>query len=101
MLEYANDGEVIVREFYQILKLSIVKHNRNGRIMQVVVLLNNFDEANSHLDGHNSNIEQFGTINYYDDGDIPKKVQRLHVSRILWIENLLGFTAKSGNPKGR
>ena len=51
-------------------KLSIVKHNRNGRVMQMVVLLNNFDEANNLLDGHNSNAQQFGTINYYDDKDI-------------------------------
>ena len=76
VLEYADDRETIVREFYRLLKpngkLSIVKHNRNGRVMQMVVLLNNFDEANNLLDGHNSNAQQFGTINYYDDCDIAK-----------------------------
>ena len=76
VLEYADDREKIVREFYRLLKpsgkLSIVKHNRNGRVMQMVVLLNNFDEANNLLDGHNSNAQQFGTINYYDDYDIAK-----------------------------
>ena len=74
VLEYANDREIIVGEFYRLLKpsgkLSIVKHNRNGRVMQMVVLLNNFDEANNLLDGHNSNAQQFGTINYYDASDI-------------------------------
>ena len=74
VLEYADDREIIVGEFYRLLKLngklSIVKHNRNGRVMQMVVLLNNFDEANNLLDGHNSNAQQFGTINYYDDKDI-------------------------------
>ena len=74
VLEYADDREIIVREFYRLLKpsgkLSIVKHNRNGRVMQMVVLLNNFDEANNLLDGHNSNAQQFGIINYYDDKDI-------------------------------
>ena len=58
VLEYADDREKIVREFYRLVKpngkLSIVKHNRNGRVMQMVVLLNNFDEANDLLDGHNS-----------------------------------------------
>ena len=58
VLEYVDDREEIVREFYRLLKpngkLSIVKHNRNGRVMQMVVLLNNFDEANDLLDGHNS-----------------------------------------------
>lgn len=76
VLEYADDRETIVREFYRLLKpsgkLSIVKHNRNGRVMQMVVLLNNFDEANNLLDGHNSNAQQFGTINYYADNDISK-----------------------------
>ena len=49
VLEYADDREIIVGEFYRLMKkngkLSIVKHNRNGRVMQMVVLLNNFDEA--------------------------------------------------------
>lgn len=76
VLEYADDREIIVREFYRLLKpngkLSIVKHNRNGRVMQMVVLLNNFDEANNLLDDHNSNAQQFGTINYYADSDIAK-----------------------------
>ena len=74
VLEYADDREIIIREFYRLLKssgkLSIVKHNRNGRVMQMVVLLNNFDEANNLLDGSNSQAQQFGTINYYDDSDI-------------------------------
>ena len=76
VLEYVNDREIIVGEFYRLLKpngkLSIVKHNRNGRVMQMVVLLNNFEETNSLLDGHNSTAQQFGTINYYDNGDITK-----------------------------
>ena len=74
VLEYADDREMIIGEFYRLLKkngkLSIVKHNRNGRVMQMVVLLNNFDEANNLLNGQNSNAQQFGTINYYDDSDI-------------------------------
>lgn len=74
VLEYADDREEIVREFYRLLKpngkLSIVKHNRNGRVMQMIVLLNNFDEANNLLDGHNSTAQQFGTINYYDNCNI-------------------------------
>ena len=74
VLEYADDREIIVGEFHRLLKkkgkLSIVKHNRNGRVMQMVVLLNNFDEANNLLDGQNSNAQQCGTINYYDDCDV-------------------------------
>ena len=66
VLEYADDREIIVGEFHRLMKkngkLSIVKHNRNGRVMQMVVLLNNFDEANNLLDGHNSNAQQFGKV---------------------------------------
>ena len=76
VLEYADDRKEIFREFYRLVKpngkLSIVKHNRNGRVMQMVVLLNNFDEANKLLDGRNSNAQQFGTIKYYGDSDITK-----------------------------
>lgn len=76
VLEYVNDREIIVREFYRLLKkngkLSIVKHNRNGRVMQMVVLLNDFEEATNLLNGCNSQAQQFGTINYYDDSDISK-----------------------------
>ena len=93
VLEYADDREDIVREFYRLLKpkgkLSIVKHNRNGRIMQMVVLLNNFDEANNLIDGHNSNAQQFGTINYYEDDDITNwcdrfKLQQTFGLRTFW-----------------
>lgn len=77
VLEYADDREIIVGEFYRLLKPSgrlsiIVKHNRNGRVMQMVVLLNNFDEANNLLNGHYSKAQQFGTIKYYDNCDIAK-----------------------------
>lgn len=93
VLEYAEDRELIIREFYRLLKpngkLSIVKHNRNGRVMQMVVLLNNFDEANKLLDGHNSNAQQFGTIKYYDDSDISNwcdglVLQQTYVLRTFW-----------------
>ena len=46
VLEYAEDRADIVKEFARILKpngkISIVKHNRAGRVMQMVVLLNDF-----------------------------------------------------------
>lgn len=55
VLEYAEDREDIVKEFARILKndgkISIVKHNRAGRVMQMVVLLNDFEHAHSLLDG--------------------------------------------------
>ena len=74
VLEYADSREAIVREFCRLLKhkgkLSIVKHNRFGRVMQMVVLMNNFDTASKILDGENSSSANFGVINYYDDNEI-------------------------------
>ena len=76
VLEYAEDREFIVNEFYRLLKpnglLSVVKHNRTGRVMQMVVLLNNFENANSLLDGKDGNAQKYGTIHYYDNTDLTK-----------------------------
>ena len=52
--------------------LSVVKHNRAGRVMQMAVLLDDFDKANSLLDGKDGFASQFGAIGYYDDDDISK-----------------------------
>lgn len=86
VLEYTNDREEIVNEFYRLLKptgkLSIVKHNRNGRVMQMVVLLNNFEEANNLLDGKNSNAQKFGVINYYKDNDVLDWCNKLQLAKV-------------------
>lgn len=67
-LEYAEDRADIIKEFARILKangkISIVKHNRAGRVMQMVVLLNDFEHAHSLLDGKDGMLqstEQFVT----------------------------------------
>ena len=93
VLEYADDREIIIRELYRLLKrggkMSVVKHNRNGRVMQMAVLLNNFDEANALLDGGNSTARLYGTINYFEDDDIIKwcdgfKLVRTFGARTFW-----------------
>lgn len=76
VLEYADEREEIVKEFYRLLKkggrLSIVKHNPAGRVMQMVVLLNNFQHAGELLDGKDSNASRFGTIRYYGKDELLK-----------------------------
>ena len=56
VLEYTEDRADIVREFAGVLKphgkISIVKHNRTGRVMQMIVLLNDFEKAHSLLSGN-------------------------------------------------
>lgn len=76
VLEYVLDKEEIVKEFARILKskgkISIVKHNRPGRVMQMVVLLNDFESAYSLLDGNDGTTSKYGAIRYYEDTDIEK-----------------------------
>lgn len=70
-LEYAQCREEVVKEFYRLLKpagsLSIVKHNKVGRVMQMVVLFNKFETAHQILDGQSGYTQDFGEIHYFDD----------------------------------
>lgn len=76
VLEYIDDKERIVNELHRVLKpngiLSVVKHNRAGRVMQMAVLLDEPEKANDLLDGNNSTASKFGTIRYYEDEMISK-----------------------------
>jgi len=87
VFEYASEREKIIKEFSRILKtngsLSILKHNKAGRVMQMVVLLNNFQHANELLDGGNGHAQQFGTINYYEDREILEWSDEFEIERIL------------------
>lgn len=89
VLEYVAEREEILKEFSRILKkhgyLSILKHNKPGRVMQMVVLLNNFEHANELLAGKNGHAEQFGTINYYEDTNIVEWSDEFELERILGV----------------
>ena len=89
VLEYAMEREEIVKEFYRVLKpggmISIVKHNRAGRVMQMAVLLNDFDSANSLLDGNDGMTSVFGAIHYYEDDDITKWCDKLSIKQVYGI----------------
>lgn len=87
VLEYATDRENIVKEFARLLKpegkISIVKHNRSGRVMQMVVLLNDFNSANSLLDGNDSMAQKYGAIRYYEDCDVEQWCSELKITKTL------------------
>ena len=89
VLEYVSDREEIIKEFYRLLKphgvLSIVKHNRPGRVMLEMVLHNNFENANSLLDGTEKITSKFGAIHYYKDDDIIKWCNGLSISKVYGI----------------
>lgn len=76
VLEYIDDKKQIINELHRLLKtggtLSIVKHNRPGRVMQMAVLLDDMEKANDLLDGKDSAASKFGTIRYYEDKQISE-----------------------------
>ena len=69
VLEYVDNKEQIVRELCRVLRsggmMSIIKHNRAGRVMQMAVLLDDMEKAHKLLDGENSTASKFGAIRYY------------------------------------
>lgn len=87
VLEYALDREDILAEFARLLKpdgyISLVKHNRSGRVMQMVVLLNDFEHAIRLLDGKDGTTSRYGAIHYYEDSEIEKWCSRLKIIKTL------------------
>lgn len=89
VLEYIEDKKSILDELYRVLKpqgvLSIVKHNRAGRVMQMAVLLDELEIANELLDGKNSTASKFGAIRYYEDDMISEWYPGLTIKNCLGI----------------
>lgn len=89
VLEYMEERPEAIRAFHRLLKpggrLSLCKHNRAGRIMQMAVLLNAFDRANALLDGHDSVAAQYGAIRYYEDSDPISWCPGLRLERVQGI----------------
>lgn len=93
VLEYIDDKAAVINELARLLKkggqMSVVKHNRAGRVMQMAVLLDDMDKANDLLDGKNSAASKFGAIRYYEDKDIEAwnnnlKIVDTHGIRTFW-----------------
>jgi len=76
VLEYIDDKKSIIKELCRVLKkggkMSLIKHNRAGRVMQMTVLLDDMEKANRLLDGENSEASKFGSIRYYEDRDVSE-----------------------------
>lgn len=89
VLEYIDDKEDVVKRLSRVLSkdgfMSIAKHNRAGRVMQMAVLLDDFDKAHELLEGHDSAASKFGAIRYYEDSDIVKWCPKLNIDRVYGI----------------
>lgn len=89
VLEYIDDKTKVIKALTRVLKrdgiLSIAKHNRPGRVMQMAVLLDDFEKANALLDGKNNTASKFGNIRYYEDNDITKWQPELNISDVFGI----------------
>lgn len=87
VFEYVRDRTEIVKEFSRILRskgyLSVIKHNRAGRVMQMAVLLNNFEHANELLEGKNGHAQKFGTIHYYEDQELLSWFHDFKLEKVL------------------
>lgn len=85
VFEYAHERKDIIKEFSRLLKndgfISIIKHNVPGRVMQMVVLLNDFEHAEKLLKGENGKTESADLIHYYDDTDIEKWCNHLEIDK--------------------
>ncbi len=95
VLEYANEREDIVRQLVRVLKkngkLSIVKHNHTGRIMQKVIFENNVDEALALLDGGDIEVMNFGKVNYYYNDEILNWESNLKLDKTYGVRTFWGL----------
>lgn len=89
VLEYIDDKASVVQKLARVLKpdgfISLAKHNRYGRVMQMAVLLDDFEKANALLDGEDSMASKFGTIRYYEDSDLNKWCPDLYIDKTYGI----------------
>ena len=117
VLEFVDNMSEILKELIRVLKkdgvLSIVRHNKNGRIIQAVVQDYDLEDAQNLLDGGFSFSSAFGDIKYYSNDDIINmvtddlEVKEINAIRVLaslhsqeiqnsenWIEKILEIECK-------
>ena len=100
VLEYIEDRAGLIAEFYRLLKsdgiLSIVKHNKNGKIMHKAVFENNVDEAMALLRGENAISQNFGMINEYEIWDLKDWIAgKFALDKVYGIRTFYGIQPNS------
>ncbi len=74
VFEFVENPVPILKELMRVLKkdgiMSVVRHNRVGRIIQAVVQDYDLDEAHKLMDGEYSYSSAFGDIKYYENENL-------------------------------
>lgn len=100
VLEYIENRADLIAEFHRLLKkdgiLSIVKHNKNGKVMHKAVFENNIDEAMSLLNGENATSQNFGTIDEYEIEDLQDcMAEKFMLDKVYGIRTFYGIQPNS------
>ncbi len=100
VLEYIDNRAELMAEFHRILKkggiLSIVKHNKDGKIMHKAVFENNIEEALSLLAGGKAVSQNFGTINEYEMEELQEYIGgRFALEKVGGIRTFFGIQPNS------
>ncbi len=100
VLEYIEERAGLIAEFHRLLKgdgiLSIVKHNKNGKIMHKAVFENNIEEAMLLLNGENTISQNFGTINEYEIEELQDCIaERFVLDKVYGIRTFYGIQPNS------
>lgn len=100
VLEYVENRAGIIAEFHRLLKkggvLSIVKHNKDGKIMHKAVFENNVEEALSLLAGEKAVSQNFGTIDEYETEELLEYMaDRFALENVGGIRTFFGIQPNS------
>jgi len=94
-MTYDVEPSEIVKEFSRVLKsggiLSVIKHNKTGRIIHAAVFDNHADEALLMIDGGDNSHNTFGKINYYDTDDLAKWGDNIKIEKIFGVRMFYGL----------
>ena len=89
VLEYIDYKDNYVAALVRLLKtggkLSLVKHNHPGRVMQKIVHENNLEQALQLLGGESMVVQNFGKINYYGKSDVESWMENYSLRQLDWL----------------
>lgn len=100
VMEYIDNRSELLNEFYRILKnegvLSIVKHNKAGKVMHKAVFEYDIDETLSLLQGTDTVSRNFGVIKEYEISELEAMVNKqFNINNIFGIRTFYGIQHNS------